>query len=62
MALHGTGERVHCDTLQKLALALCSREEYSIVELEAEFGEPIAGLFIGSLLEAAMKVCCVCWC
>ncbi|CAI5745988.1 unnamed protein product [Peronospora destructor] len=42
-------------TRLKLALASCSQKEYSIVELEAEFGEPIEGLYIGSSLEPAMK-------
>ncbi|RMX67914.1 hypothetical protein DD238_000516 [Peronospora effusa] len=47
------------DTLQKIALASCSWQEHLIVELEAEFGEPIAGLHIGSSLKPAMKVCIV---
>ncbi|CAH0492629.1 unnamed protein product [Peronospora farinosa] len=43
------------DTLQKIALASCSWQEYLFVKLEAEFGEPIAGLHIGSSLKPAMK-------
>ncbi|CAH0474960.1 unnamed protein product [Peronospora belbahrii] len=55
MTLCGTEERTRFDKLQQLALASCSLKEYSTTELEAEFGEPIAKLFIDSSLEAAMK-------
>jgi N-acetylgalactosamine kinase len=42
--------------LLKLVMDACKQEEYSLLELEAEFGEPIAGLFTGSKLETAAQV------
>ncbi|POM71118.1 Galactokinase [Phytophthora palmivora] len=50
-----TEERASFNELQKLASKFCHLEEYSVSELEREFGEPIGKLVSGSSLEAAMK-------
>lgn len=55
-ALSSTEGRVRFNELRKRASASCSLKEYSLLELEGEFGEPIFGLFSGSSLETAIKV------
>ena len=56
VALSGTQQRVQFDALQMLASASCPLNEYSISELEEEFGEQIVDLFVGSELETTIKV------
>ncbi|KAI9915400.1 hypothetical protein PsorP6_008124 [Peronosclerospora sorghi] len=53
--LSRTKERVNFVDLKGRARDCCPLAEYSIVELESEFGEKIQDLFIGSSLEAATK-------
>uniref|UniRef100_A0AAV1T6G2 Galactokinase n=1 Tax=Peronospora matthiolae TaxID=2874970 RepID=A0AAV1T6G2_9STRA len=55
VALSGTQQCVQFDALQELASAPCPLMEYSISELEEEFGEQIVDLFVGSELETTTK-------
>ena len=55
-ALGDTTQPAHFDALQKLASAVCPLTEYSTLELEKEFGEPIMDLFAGSELESTANV------
>ncbi|KAE9003821.1 hypothetical protein PR003_g7770 [Phytophthora rubi] len=49
-------ECVNYGLLQKLASTSCPLEEYSMHDLEAEFGEPVVGLFGGSSLEKSIQM------